>query len=353
MWKLQHWASMHLTSLILLISFLGLESLCRIDVTDLIDSVDIYKKKLHSNQKKKKARREKSLLKSYKNDSSHEDVIISNHVLPQVNWTDESLKSSSSFKNSRLDNLPVLEASKKYGLPLVIDKCVVRGDIALTFDDGVSYVTQKVLDILRQEDIKATFFILGNTLDSTVLGETFAKKILKQMIADGHVVASHSYSHPNFDGYWPEGIRYEMNRSNELFQKHIGKSPRFMRPPFGNVTPQTIKALHDLGYFIIRWNVDTNDWIHKEAPSTLLKEFSSKLPDQQRIDSIKLQKCGLTDLGVRTIINGILDSKIALMHDIHPGIISFLPQLIQHTKNLGYRFVSMQECLGGINPYFE
>ena len=339
------------------------ESLCKIDVANLLDSIDYYKSNFKIAKKNgKRMRRCSNLQKAMispesKHDKNEEAV----SPFARIRWSNELIPFPSSdfpysdiSKNTRTnDNLPVLEASKKYDLPEVIVKCVRRGDIALTFDDGVSKVTKDVLDILRREKVKATFFVIGNTLDSPVLGEEFAKQLLNQMIEDGHVIASHSYSHPDFNTYWPEGIYHEMNRANELFIKSVGISPRFMRPPFGNVSPRTVQALHDLGYFIIRWNVDTNDWMYTDAPEKSFREFSGKLPNEDDINNIRWQKNGLTELGIKTMINNILDSKIALMHDIHPGINMFLPRLIQHARALGYQFVSMDECLGGINPYFE
>ena len=341
---------------LLLFSSLFYECICRLDVANLVDSVDYHKRSfaIEKNKKKNNGRR-KDMLKSAKVVPSSEDEnYVTNAPFSKIRWNDELIETiESEVESFVLDNLPVREASQKYGLPKVIEKCVRKGDIALTFDDGVSRVTQEVLNILKNENVKATFFILGNTLDSPTLGEEFAKNILSQMIQNGHVVASHSYSHPNFDEYWPEGIQHEMGRAKDLFLKHIGLAPRFMRPPFGNVTPRTIEALQNLGYFIIRWNVDTNDWMYTNAPEKSLVEFSSKLPDESKINNIRWQKNGLTELGIRTMINGILDSKIALMHDIHAGIVQFLPGLIQRARSLGYKFVSMDECLGGINPYFE
>lgn len=351
---------------LILFLLLAHESIAKIDVANLLDSIDYYKSNFEIEKKGRNYKKGRPNLEK----STHSPKFTQNKekitLLPvsKIRWNEEieSHPSSSSFdtKSSEMaevtspkDNLPVQQASIKYGLPTVIEKCVRKGDIALTFDDGVSKITPTVLDILRREKVKATFFILGNTLDSPILGEKFAKDVLNQMIKDGHVMASHSYSHPNFDEYWPEGIYHEMNRANGLFIKLTGKSPRFMRPPFGNVTPRTIQALHDLGYFIIRWNVDTNDWMYTDTPEKSFREFSSKLPDEAKINDIRWQKNGLTELGVKTMINGILDSKIALMHDIHSGIAFFLPRLIQHARSLGYRFVSMDECLGGINPYFE
>lgn len=343
------------------------ESLCKIDVANLIDSIDYYKNNFEIEKKRKEVKGIRSRLeKTMRSPASKQcETEMAQSPSLKIKWSEETPISSanSSHSNSSSDsidessspkdNLPLLEASQKYGLPKVIEKCVRPGDISLTFDDGVSKITKDVLDILRREKVKATFFVIGNTLDSPILGKKFANEILNQMLKDEHVIASHSYSHPNFDELWPEGIYHEMNRANELFIKHIGKSPRFMRPPFGNVTPRTIQALHDLGYFIIRWNVDTNDWMYTDAPEKSYREFRSKLPDEAKINEIRWQKNGLTELGIKTMINGILDSKIALMHDIHSGITQFLPLLIKHARILGYQLVGMDECLGGINPYFE
>ena len=323
------------------------ESLCFSKSAKLMNSVDYYKKTISLKKNMKAANLRKSLLKSGRSNFLESDGIEQT----KIKWNDTI--SSIEANKKLLDNSNVRDASKKYAIPLVIEKCVNRGDLALTFDDGVSLVTQKVLNILREENVKATFFVLGNTLDSSTLGEYLVQNILKQMIEDGHVIGSHSYSHPNFDDYWPEGIQHEMNRSKELFKKHIQRAPRFMRPPFGNVTPRTIQALHDLGYFIIRWNVDTNDWMYINEPQKTILEFSKKLPNEDQINNIRFQKRGLTELGIKTMINNILDSKIALMHDIHTTITNFLPKLIINARTLGYRFVSMDDCLGGINPYFE
>ena len=339
---------------VLLTSLFYESIISRIDVANLVDSVDYHKRSFKIEKSKKqtdgKGKEKLKPVTTSSGDVNH----VTNSPFSKIRWNDELFQTiGRESENVLQDNAPVREANKKFGLPNVIEKCVQKGDIALTFDDGVSRVTQNVLDILKNENVKATFFIIGNTLDSPILGEEFSKNILTQMVQDGHVVASHSYSHPNFDEYWPEGIQHEMGRAKGLFQKHIGKAPRFMRPPFGNTTPRTIEALHNLGYFIIRWNVDTNDWMYTDAPQKSLTEFSSKLPDEAQINNIRWQKNGLTELGVRTMINAILDSKIALMHDIHAGIVHFLPGLIRHARSLGYKFVSMDECLGGISPYFD
>lgn len=334
--------------LLVLFTLILCKCLCRINFANVADPIDSYKRDRRKENIKRKIKFENTYLKS---------VMINSTLAGDGNFSRMNEDSISDRKMdymlAKMEYISVADASIKHGLPSVIEKCKNPGDLALTFDDGVSKITQAVLDILKRENVRATFFILGNTLDSPILGEEYVRNILNVMLKNGHTIGSHSYSHPNFDEYWPEGIQHEMDKAKQLFRKLVGKAPRFMRPPFGNVTTRTLKALHDLGYFIIKWNVDTNDWMHVDAPEKSFLDFRNKLPDENKINEIRWQKHGLTDLGVKTIINGVLGSKIALMHDIHIGIVEFLPQLIKHTKSLGYKLVSMEECLGGIDPYFD
>lgn len=238
---------------------------------------------------------------------------------------------------------------RQAGLPAVVTKCVRKGDLALTFDDGVSAVTLDVLAMLKREGVKGTFFVIGNTLENYRIAGRAPAEVMKMIIDDGHEVGSHTYSHPNFDNYWPEGITCEMNKAGGLIKDAIGKTPRIMRPPYGNASQRTIQALHDLGYFIVNWNVDTNDWAHKYAPDQAVQEFASKVPTTEQIKNIELQK----GPNQQAMLMDVLDSKIVLMHDILPNIVHYGPKIIQQAKALGYRFVTVSECLGGVNPYFE
>lgn len=297
---------------------------------------------------------QQSLLKSFRSDKIPfddsvkiaEDLLLTDHIV------DHEKQNNFQENGFKFDSDTVEEISKKLNIPQVIERCINLGDIALTFDDGISKYTRQVLEILEEENVKATFFILGNTLDDPK-NQQVVNEVLDKMKADGHTISSHSYSHPNFDDLWPEGIQCEMDKTKGLFLERLGKAPRFMRPPFGNINSQSIKSLNDLGYFIIKWNLDTNDWMYTEAPEKSFSEFREKLPDQSKINDIKYHKRGLTELGVKTMMKALLDSKIVLMHDVNPGIIPALPRLIKYAKELGYRFVSMEECLGGLNPYFD
>ena len=252
-------------------------------------------------------------------------------------------------QESPIWNKPVREVHDLMGFPSVITKCHKKGDLALTFDDGLSAVTLDVIEMLKREKVTATFFIIGQTLELRTIGNRQPTAILEALLENSHELASHSYSHPNFNDYWPEGIECEMNKTAGLFDSLIGRKPRFMRPPFGNASERTIKALHNLGYFIINWNADTNDWLHKNTPERALLEFHNKVPSLAHLKMIQLQK----GPNQKAALLNALDSKIVLMHDILPNIVDYGPKIIAHARALGYNFVTMSECLGGVNPYFK
>lgn len=274
--------------------------------------------------------------------------------------SDGSSSSSSSSSSSRssvkeesdslsLWNKPVQEVNAIMGFPSIITKCHKKGDLALTFDDGLSAVTPDVIEMLKRENVKGTFFVIGQTLEHGSFDGRTPKEILELLIENGHEVGSHTYSHPNINEYWPPGIECEMNKTAGLLEVLIGRRPRFMRPPFGNANEQAVRTLHNLGYFIINWNADTNDWLHKYEPEQAVLEFSTKVPSLEYIKSLGWQKGSEYQVSLLDA----LDSKIVLMHDIHPSIVLYGPRIIAHARALGYNFVTMSECLGGVSPYFK
>ncbi len=323
-------------------------------------------RKTDKDSKSKNQKPSKALQKSAKKTAKVKNVSKSGS-----NSSDSSSKSSttSSTSSSSLDrnqspieiateqesltpslwNASVGRVNELMGYPSVITKCFRKGDLALTFDDGLSQVTSEVIDMLKRENVTATFFIIGQTLELNLIGNRKPKEVLESMLRSGHEFASHTYSHPNLDEHWPEGIEYEMRKTGDLFENLTGHRPRFMRPPFGNASERTIKALHSLGYFIVNWNADTNDWLHKNAPDRALLEFTTKVPSLAHVKMIELQK----GPNQKAALFDTLDSKIVLMHDILPRIVEYGPQIIAHARALGYNFVSMSECLGGVNPYFS
>ena len=127
-------------------------------------------------------------------------------------------------------------------------------ELALTFDDGpLAKNTPQVLSILKKNNIKATFFLLGENMYGN-------EKIIKQIIADGHEIVLHTYSHPNFYKCSEEEIRKEIDMNLDLLQKIANYKPKIIRPPYGIVTKSFLKIAQQKKLTIISWSNDSLDW---------------------------------------------------------------------------------------------
>ena len=140
--------------------------------------------------------------------------------------------------------------------PITFNSVHVDGPyIAMTFDDGPSAtLTPKLLDILAAHHIKATFFVLGEMVAEH-------PEILARAVREGHEIASHSWSHPNLAKMSQEGVRSQLQRTDDAIKSATGKSPTLFRPPYGSITEREKRWIHDeFGYDIILWDVDPLDW---------------------------------------------------------------------------------------------
>ncbi len=177
--------------------------------------------------------------------------------------------------------------------------------IYLTFDDGPDpEVTPWVLDILKQEEVKATFFCVGNQIEKY-------PDIFKQIIAEGHRTGNHSYKHEN--GWRTPATVYKnsIDQTEKLIAQHTTSSKLF-RPPYGRITHKQIKLLKRANYKIIMWSVLSGD-------------FSNNLdPDQALIYLKKHTRPG----------------DIIVFHDSRKAFKNLkliLPGFIRHLKKEGYR----------------
>ena len=118
--------------------------------------------------------------------------------------------------------------------------------ISLTFDDGPERKpTAAVLDVLKAENVKATFFCIGHKLNGT-------EELVRRIHDEGHLLGSHSFSHSDlFDFLMPAQMRREFDQTSVLFDGIIQKRPRFFRPPYGVINPMVKKALKNTGFYVI------------------------------------------------------------------------------------------------------
>lgn len=126
--------------------------------------------------------------------------------------------------------------------------------ICLTFDDGPNGVaTTRVLEILRQHHIQATFFLIGKNVERD-------PALARRIVQEGHLVGNHSYGHENLLAFQSiQRIRHNLERTNQLIQDATGVSPRYFRPPNGLMTPRLQQVCNELGLTPVGVHIFVND----------------------------------------------------------------------------------------------
>ena len=178
--------------------------------------------------------------------------------------------------------------------------------VALTFDDGPSKYTAKILDVLKKYGASATFFLVGNKVD-------FYGDILRRMLNEGSEIGNHSYDHKRLTRLSKEDFQKEINKTQEAIKKLTGFTPTLFRPTYGGYT-KTLKSYTDLKFVL--WDVDSRDWQVKS-----------------------------TDKILRNILPNVKSGSIILMHDNHEYALKALDKIIVNLKNQGYKFVTVSELL--------
>ena len=210
--------------------------------------------------------------------------------------------------------------------------------VALTFDDGPDpNFTPQILDILKREKVPATFFIIGEN----ALTE---RDLLTRMVAEGHEVGSHTYTHPNLAGASDTDTDLELNATQRLFQAFTGRSLKLFRAPyFGDAEPTTADELgpvlraQNRGYISVGLHVDAEDW---QRPGV-----------QAIVDNVV---GGVTKgkAGCATGDDAECSHNIVLLHDAggdRAQTITALPVIIERLRALGFSFVPVSK-LAGISP---
>lgn len=164
--------------------------------------------------------------------------------------------------------------------------CKEPGTVAMTFDDGPNVYTSELLDKLKVAEAKATFMIGGNNNGRQIDQGDVWPKLLKRMIAEGHQIASHTWSHPHMNAMKSEDRKLEMAKTERAIANIIGKYPTYMRPPYSECNEKSgcQKDMKDMGYSLVGLTFDTLDWKnaagHIQDSTQLVEEYFDKLgPD--------------------------------------------------------------------------
>ncbi len=185
-----------------------------------------------------------------------------------------------------------------------------RREIALTFDDGPHAVfTLKLLDILGRAHVKATFFLVGEMAEKR-------PDLVKAELAEGHCIGNHTYHHVSLTQLPVGTAAVELKACGNVLRDITGQSPRWFRPPGGDIDTDVYLAARALGYKTVLWNVFPGD---------------SRSPGRLTIKSRVLDESG--------------PGGIVLLHDGVQQTLDVLPEIIATLKTRGYRFVTLDEML--------
>ncbi|KAJ3163407.1 hypothetical protein HDU88_006358 [Geranomyces variabilis] len=144
----------------------------------------------------------------------------------------------------------------------VIENCVNKGDAAFTFDDGPGVYNTELLAVLKKYNVKATFFMNGNNYQCAL--EEKGAASVRAVLAAGHQLASHTWSHPMpFNEQSAGQTLYQVRKNEDMFVRLIGETPKYFRPPQGQINDAQVKQIAALGYKIINWSIDTEDSLGK------------------------------------------------------------------------------------------
>lgn len=182
--------------------------------------------------------------------------------------------------------------------------------IAISFDAAWGdEFTQEILDILKKEDIKTTFFLVGMWVDK------YPDQV--QAIADaGHEIGNHSSSHPDMTKLDKNKMKEEINSTNEKISKYKELDAFLFRPPFGAYNNDLIKTVEELGGYTIQWDVDSLDWKNEGAEQI-----------------------------VNRVVSNVKPGSIVLFHNNAEYTTQALPTIIKELKDQGYTIVPVSELI--------
>lgn len=193
---------------------------------------------------------------------------------------------------------------------------IVNGDpdvksVALTFDDAPDENnTYKLLDILKDHDVKAAFFMIGGTMkDDNVT-------VVKLTYDQGHLVLNHSFNHPRMTNLNTNDMDLQLTRTSEMIESITGQYPILFRPPYGSINADVVDTINTHDMTTVLWSLDSLDWT---------------LQDPEAV--------------IQNVTNNVRNGDIILMHRNRVSVAA-LPRVIEILKEKGYTFVKLDDMLG-------
>ena len=247
-------------------------------------------------------------------------IAITGTIISQRKETEKSISVMSSSNNWGLSfqeegKAPVIDADREklqelggYYLGNEEDK-----KIYLTFDAGYENGnTEKILDALKENGVKAAFFLVGNYLET-------CPEIVKRMMAEGHIVGNHTYHHKDMATLTTkDAFMKELTDLEELYKEIIGSDmPKFYRPPQGKYSEEQLRWAKEQGYKTCFWSLAYVDWDEKKQPAR--------------------------EQAMEKLIKRIHPGAIVLLHSTSSTNAEIMDDIIKEWKNMGYTFGELTE----------
>ena len=183
--------------------------------------------------------------------------------------------------------------------------------IYITFDSGYEAgYTEKILDVLKKHDVKASFFITGHYLNT-------ASDLVKRMIEEGHIVGNHTVNHKCLPEISDEEIEKEIKNLDTVLFDKFGYEMKFFRPPKGEFSERVIKKISDLGYKTVMWSSAYDDWDN--------------------------EKQNREEYGTKKILDNLHNGCVLLLHSTSKDNANILDNVLTKIKEEGYIIKNIDE----------
>lgn len=254
-------------------------------------------------------------------------ILITIIVLLMNNQINNSIQTSSSVV-SNLGNTKIewgIKRNQNHEQPdlgsknkKILDKYngIAMGDkesksVYLTFDEGYEAgYTQQILDVLKQNDVKATFFLTAHYINTN-------SELVKTMIDEGHTIGNHTVNHKSMPSLSIEKIKTEVMDLHTTIYEKFNYEMKYIRPPKGEFSEKTLAYCNSLGYTTVMWSFAYDDWDENKQKGE--------------------------DYAKDKILNNIHNGAVILLHGNSKDNTNVLDHCIKEIKNMGYEFKSLDE----------
>ncbi len=215
--------------------------------------------------------------------------------------TEEAVTEGTISFDPPVKDLPLLTPS--------VDIDPSRPMIALTFDDGPSAHTDRLLDIFKEHGGKGTFFLVGGHID-------YRPETVKRITTEGHEIGGHSINHPQLTRLSSEDVAYQLSWTRDKIYEVTGVDSYIVRPPYGEYNDEVKRIAAGLGIVFINWSIDTLDWKYRNG---------NTVHDR--------------------IMSSVYDGAVVLCHDIHGTTVDAMETVIPELIEMGYQLVTVSDLL--------